>query len=80
MGKHSVSYFETRPDIVRLFEELEAFHDFCRFELREFNPAELYKKDAPNYSAFQYSKRPRRPYLGKNPRQDNRNFDRRGNR
>jgi hypothetical protein len=79
MGKHSVSYFETRPDIVRIFDELEAFHDFCRFELREFNPAELYKKDAPNYSAFLYSKRPRRPYLGKNPRQDNRNFDRRGN-
>jgi len=79
MGKHSVSYFETRPDVVRIFDELEAFHDFCRFELREFNPAELYKKDAPNYSAFLASRRPRRPYLGKNPRQDHRNFDRRGN-
>jgi hypothetical protein len=69
MGKHSVSYFETRPDIVRLFEELEAFHDFCRFELREFNPAELYKKDAPNYGAFLYSKRPRRPWQNRDRRE-----------
>jgi hypothetical protein len=84
MAKNRTSYFETRPDIVRLFDDLEAFHDFCRFELREFNPAELYKKDAPNYGAFLATRRPRRPYLGKNPRPegrsyDNRNFDRRGN-
>jgi hypothetical protein len=80
-----VNYFETRPDIVRLFDDLEAYQDFCRFELREFNPAELYKKDAPNYGAFLASRRPaRKPYLGKNPRPegrsyDNRNYDRRGN-
>jgi hypothetical protein len=70
MGKHSVSYFETRPDVVRIFEELEAFYDFCRFELREFNPAELYKKDAPNYSAFLYSKRPRRPWQNRGDRRE----------
>lgn len=63
-----VSYFETRPDVVKIFDDLEEFHDFCRFELREFNPAELYKKNAPNFGAFLASKRPRRPYLGKNPR------------
>jgi hypothetical protein len=67
-----INYFETRPDIVRLFDDLEAYHDFCRIELREFNPAELYKKDAPNYGAFLASRRPRRPYLGKNPRFDRR--------
>jgi hypothetical protein len=65
------SYFENRPDVVRIFDDLEAFQDFCRLELREFNPAELYKKDAPNYGAYLASKRPRRPYLGKNPRWDN---------
>jgi hypothetical protein len=53
------SYFETRPDIIRIFDDLEAFHDFCRLELRDFNPAELYKKDAPNYGAYLASKRPR---------------------
>ena len=63
-----IDYFATRPDVVRLFDDLEAYHDFCRFELREFNPAELYKKDAPNYGAYLASRRPRRPYQGKNPR------------
>jgi hypothetical protein len=78
------SYFENRPDVVRIFEEIEAFHDFCRLELREFNPAEVYRKEnAPNYGAYLASKRPRRPYLGNKPRfegrnNDNRNFDRRG--
>ena len=64
-------YFNNRPDVVRIFDDLEAFHNFCRFELREFNPAELYKKDAPNYGAYLASKRPRRPYQGKNPRWGN---------
>jgi hypothetical protein len=78
------SYFDNRPDVVRIFEEIEAFHDFCRLELREFNPAEVYRKEnAPNYGAYLASKRPRRPYLGNKPRfegrnNDNRNFDRRG--
>ena len=63
-----ISYFEDRPDVARIFDDLEAFHNFCRFELREFNPAELYKKDAPNYGAYLASKRPRRPYQGNKPR------------
>lgn len=77
------SYFENRPDVVKVFDDLEAYQNWCKFELREFNPAELYRKDAPNYSAYLASKRPRRPYQGKNPRyegrnNDNRNYDRRG--
>jgi hypothetical protein len=70
-----IDYFETRPDIVRLFDDLEAYHDFCRFELREFNPAELYKKDAPNYGAYLARSRPRKPYLGKNPRFERRSHN-----
>ena len=67
-----INYFETRPDIVKIFDDLEAFHDFCRFELREFNPSELYKKDAPNFGAYLASRRPRKPYQGMNPRFDRR--------
>jgi hypothetical protein len=64
-------YFANRPDVVKVWEDLETYHDFCRFELREFNPAELYRKEAPNYGAYLSAKRPRRPYQGKNPRWDN---------
>ncbi len=69
-----VQYFANRPDVVKVFDDLEAYHNWCRFELREFNPAELYKKDAPNYSAYLASKRVRKPYQGKNPRFDRRAY------
>ena len=68
------SYFANRPDIVKVWEDLEAFHDFCRFNLREFNPAELYRKDAPNYGAYLASKRPRKSFPHNNKfRNDRRN-------
>lgn len=65
-------YLTMKPEVSRIYDDLEAYHDWCRFELRDFNPAELYRKDAPNYSAYLYSKRPRRPYLGNKPRWENR--------
>jgi hypothetical protein len=67
-----IQYFATRPDVVKVWEDLEAYLDWCRIELREYNPAELYRKEAPNYSAYLAGKRPRRPYQGKNPKWDNR--------
>jgi hypothetical protein len=62
------AYFENRPDVVRVFVDLESYHDFCKFELREFNPADMYRKDSPGYSAYLASKRPRRQYQGNKPR------------
>lgn len=59
-----INYFESRPDIVKIFDDLEDFHNFCRFELRDFNPAELYKKNSPNYKAYLASKLPHRRFKG----------------
>lgn len=61
------SYFESRPDVVKIFDDLEAFHDFCRMEMRLFDPSELYRKDSKSYSAYLASTRPRKPYQGKKP-------------
>lgn len=61
------SYFENRPDVVKIFVDLEEFHDFCRIELRKFDPADLYRKDSKSYGAFLASKRPRKPYQGNKP-------------
>ena len=63
----SFSYHESRPDIVKIFEDLEAFHDFCRIELIKFDPAELYRKDSKSYGAYLASKRPKKPYQGNKP-------------
>lgn len=56
-----VSYFEARPDIVKIFDDLEKFHDFCRFEMVEFNEANLYNRASPIWNHYYNSTRPRKP-------------------
>jgi hypothetical protein len=67
-----INYWETKPEVVKLFDDLEAYHDWCRLELCEFNPADLYKKESANFQAYLASKRPRRPYMGNKPRYNTR--------
>ena len=69
-------YFSNRPDVVKVWEDLEAYHDYCRFELIDFNPADLYRRDSRNFQAYLASKRPRRPYQGKNNKFEKRNGER----
>ena len=69
-----INYFESRPDIVKIFNDLEAYLDFCRFELMPFNEADLYNRDSYVWRAYENTRRKkqwngeRKPYLGKNPR------------
>ncbi len=39
----------------KVFNDLDAFRDFCRFEGPGyvFNEADLYKRDSPNWQAYQ---------------------------
>ena len=80
-------YFENRPDVVKIFDDLEAWHDHCRFEMINFDPKDLYKSQAykdfarrKNGSNFKYQGKngnakfnnsERKPYQGKNPRYNN---------
>lgn len=32
-----------KPEVVKIFEELEEYHDYCRFELCKFDQADLFK-------------------------------------
>jgi len=70
-------YLTMKPEVSKIFDDLEAWHDHCRFEMIDFNPADLYKSKA--YRDYNYRKnnpgrgyRPRdgerKPYQGKNPR------------
>ena len=58
------NYFENRPDIVRIFDDLEKFLDFCRFELSPFNEADLYNRDSQVWNQFYYASRPKKPWNG----------------
>lgn len=57
-------YFDRRPDIVKIFEDLEAFHDFCRIELLPFNEADLYNKHSKVWQSYEKGHRPRKPWNG----------------
>jgi hypothetical protein len=65
------SYFASRPDIVQIFNDLDAYHNFCRLEARRFDPADLYNYNSRLFKAFissiPSSAKPRKPYLGKKP-------------
>ena len=60
-------YFENRPDVVKVWEDLESYHDWCRLQLCDFNPTDLYRRDSQNYGSYLASKRPKRPYQGNRP-------------
>ncbi len=81
--QYSGSYFENRPDIVKIFDDLEKFYDYCRFEMVEFNPANLYNRESQIWNNYFHSTRPRKPWNGeRKPRGEynrsggNRNYSR----
>lgn len=41
-----------KPEVTKLFEDLEAWHDYCRFNLLPFEPKDLYK--SKEYRDFSY--------------------------
>jgi hypothetical protein len=41
------------PPVNKIFDDLDKFRDYCRFEGKVFNEADLYKKDAPVWQAYQ---------------------------
>lgn len=55
------SYHEARPDIVKIFDDLESLHDFCRFNLLPFNPADLYNYRSRLWHWYQNRDKPRKP-------------------
>jgi len=77
-----VNYWEAKPEIVKIFDDLEKFKDFCRFELCDFNESNLYNRDSQVWNNYYYSTRPRKPRGeynrggNNNYRQRNDNFSR----
>ena len=68
-----INYWEAKPEIVKIFDDLEKFHDFCRFELCAFNEANLYNRDSQVWNNYYYSTRPRKP-RGEYNRSGNNNY------
>ena len=45
-----------RNAYTKVFNDLDTFRDYCRFEGKVFNEKALYKKDDPVWIAYQKSK------------------------
>jgi hypothetical protein len=43
MSKRNVDAPRVKPEVTRIFDDLEAWLDHCRFNLLKFDPADLYK-------------------------------------
>ena len=60
-----------KPEVEKIFNDLDQYLDYCRFNLTKYDPADLYKsrtwKDFQRASGIVFE---RKPYLGKKPRQD----------
>ena len=41
------------PAVNKVFNDLDQFRDYCRFEGKVFDEKALYKKDDPNWIAYQ---------------------------
>ena len=57
-----------KPEVSKIFDDLDAWLDYCRFNLIEFNPKDLYK--SKEYRDFARTRsggdmRPRRPFKGR---------------
>jgi hypothetical protein len=65
-------YFDRRPDIVKIFDDLDAYRDFCRIELLPFNEADLYNKHAKTWQIYERNTgRPRKPWNGEKKQWNN---------
>jgi hypothetical protein len=60
-----------KPEVVKIFDELEALHNFCRIELLPFNEADLYNRNSKVWRDFEYSKKPKRAWSNDKPRFNN---------
>ena len=69
------SYFADRPDVVRIFDDLEAFHNFCRMEMLDFNEAHLYNHSSYAWRAFEKSQRPKLHSGDKSPHHRARHYN-----
>lgn len=57
-------YFTMKPEVTKIFNDLDAWLNYCRFNLIKYDPADLYRSYA--YKDWQ-EKRRRREQRAQNP-------------
>lgn len=66
------AYFDKNPNIVKIFDDLESLHDFCRWELLPYDQADLYNKESDVWKRFLQANRNFKGRLNSNRKQKDR--------
>lgn len=53
-------YLTMKPEVTKIYDDLEKLHDFCRFEMLPFNEADLYNRNSPVWNQFYAANNPRK--------------------
>ena len=65
--EHLKKYLVLKPEVTKIFDDLEAYHDHCRFNMVKFDERDLYRSEEWRVSQGQTRGGARRGYQGKNP-------------
>ena len=60
-----MGYFADRPDVVKIFTDLEAYNEFCRFNGFKFDERDLYKRESRAFRAFENRHGYKKPFQKK---------------
>ena len=53
-------YLTMKPEVTKIYDDLEKLHDFCRFEMLPFNEADLYNRNSTVWNQFYAATNPRK--------------------
>jgi hypothetical protein len=53
--KYIEKYLRMTPEVTQIFDDLEAYRDYCRFNFLKFNERDLYRSD--QYRRFDKDRR-----------------------
>ena len=48
-----MGYWQDRPEVVKIFNDLDLYRDFCRYNGFKFSEKDLYKKESRAWKAFE---------------------------
>jgi hypothetical protein len=71
MAKVDKKYLTMKPEVSKIFDDLEAYHDYCRFNMLRFDEKDLYKGSMWRRSVGQDRGGENRGYNGRKPRHNN---------
>jgi hypothetical protein len=58
-------YLTMKPEVSKIFTDLEKFHDFCRIELLPFDESNLYNRNSSVWNQYYAATNPRRKFNNK---------------